>query len=110
MNPHEMTLREMLRLIEQFLISNPVANELWLVMSALRGPDTFYDHKLKKQMTIPIRRAAFPALAEIYNCDNCKLSHPEMGDNGDRFIIKQSDVSIHFHEHAQYAAQILGIL
>lgn len=54
------TLRDTLNKIEEALLG-PDGQELWAVLTALRGPDEHSD-KLKDEVTAPIRGAAFPKL------------------------------------------------
>lgn len=58
------TVRDVLRKIEDVLLKSDGddADDLWSVMTALRGPDNG-NFDLKERYTIPIRRLAFPRLA-----------------------------------------------
>ena len=72
--------REVLDYLDD-LFSDPgqveAATEVWDVITALRGPDTF-DHEaaqtLKLDLTIPIRRAAFPKTAAVFSADDKQRS------------------------------------
>lgn len=100
-------LREVLDTIDNILAKeDAVSHQLWDVLTALRGPDSAnYDDK--KNVTIPIRRAAFPITAStVFN---------DIADFGEENVAyKEIDVtgapaSWHFAHHGNNAAFVLGI-
>jgi hypothetical protein len=57
-------VREALDAIEDvLLVEDTAAQDLWAILSALRGPDDKQFRETKRQTTVPIRRNAFPRLA-----------------------------------------------
>ena len=70
------TMRQMLKLIDQFLANPALKSEgrkLWDVMSALRGPDNGIGKELT---TAVIRRAAFPQAAKSKHLQTYVLIAP----------------------------------
>lgn len=49
------------------VLQTDIGAAVWDVLSALRGPDDTSRMELKKEGTIPIRRAAFPKTARMDN-------------------------------------------
>lgn len=96
-----------------------VAREIWNVLSALRGPDTDKDY-FKADFTVPIRRAAFPKMAELIN-DGYDSFGPAFngsatyGTNASRCytdadLDTAKDHIWHYFKHCDMAARVLGLL
>lgn len=100
------TLRSILDQIDEVLVKgDEVAQGLWAVMTALRGPDDeTATSNLKSDLTIPVRRAAFPKTAALtwtnlgasFGWDGC-IWNPATAPEG------------HFGNHARKAAKALGL-
>jgi hypothetical protein len=71
---------------------------LWDVFSALRGPDSADQSKLKYHTTGAIRRVALPHLAE---------GHGLLSSRSD--FVMPTDYS-HFERHIRWAAEALGLV
>lgn len=107
-------LRNQLNVIQEMLKEEDGDN-LWDILSALRGPDND-DPKwsIKKQTTSYIRAAAFPdLLVEGINGTSMRIDRStgwtaEKGTISRRFC--HSTTSSHFSQHIQAAANILEIL
>lgn len=101
-------LRAQLDQIDQWL-TEPGGGALWDVLSALRGPD---DESISKgTTTIPIRVAAFPKMAGVF--DRYYYSH-EVGIKAN-FDHRYSELRLglippgHFLQHIRSAALVLGL-
>lgn len=104
-------VRRMLDAIDRFLttpanLRDGTSRKLWLVLSALRGPDS-NSRAIKDQITIPIRRAVFPRIAADvsaeYTIGACFSSYPTKRDPN------LEDASLHFMSHARSAFELLGL-
>jgi hypothetical protein len=99
-------LREVLDQIDTVLAENGFdAAQLWNVLTALRGPDNVDDgdYRTKQEVTVPIRRAAFPRTAALTNNNTA-----DFGDNDSPTTVRV-DRYTHFHNHGQAAASALGL-
>lgn len=110
------TAREVFDVIDEFLVREALravgkgsveGKRLWDVLSALRGPDGDDTDDLKHRQTEPIRRAAFPKLAALYD-KGINIPGGAMFA-GDRFIIIADDKEDHFNWHASSAARALNL-
>ena len=110
-------LRAMLDTIDDMLVvGDQNAADLWMVLSALRGPD-INDWHLKVNCTIPIRRAALPRTAMQYNAYSSANLIKRIPANFD-CIFNHYDLDSweygcegsHFFSHADDAAQILELI
>lgn len=104
-------LRKVLNVIEKALLSDTrLCIQLWDVLTALRGPDT-YDKELKDRTTVPIRRAAFPQLAKVEDENGCGYIPASFSNfEGNAFDKKWADGPTHFAAHAKRAATALGLM
>lgn len=116
------TAREMLDALDTFLAADYVADSercaLWLVLSALRGPDegSRFD---KDATTVPIRRAALPQVAKAYRdyrydipaafgSEDSKLNVPR-DRYGKEYDIHQRSLDVpHFVAHILHAKEALA--
>lgn len=104
------TAKQMLKQIDAFLSRKGEQGErLWDVLSALRGPD-FYAFNEKAQSTVPIRNAAFPKTAAAINAGtNLSVNNIATLGGSEKFITPTTK-SRHFNEHAEKAANVLGLI
>jgi hypothetical protein len=90
------TLRQALDAIEEMLTDKPYSEDLWTIITALRGPDS-RNKKLKYATTAVIRQAAFPnkpsALLSVYSADSKKLAQRRV-----EMFAERADFN-HFREH-----------
>lgn len=97
----------MLEKLDDFFASDDVEvdakQEVWNVLSALRGPDKREDSKL--YTTVPIRRAAFPRMAATVCYLPVAFGFPTTEYLGP----KEAPVD-HFHYHVYQAAVTLGLI
>lgn len=104
--------KDILHQIADLLMDDPQAGvELWSVLSALRGPDLEEDAGFKETTTVPIRRAAFPRIAEWVDA-NSKHGYVHglnFGTSG-KFAESKRIRSSHFRVHVKEAARILGLI
>lgn len=111
-----LSVRQVLDQIDRYLaVGDANTNQLWDVLSALRGPDDG-GYNDKQHFTIPIRRAAFPRTAKRVNeaiiwmgpsfARKSDVFNPEQMDVIDRMM--DSPIS-HFYSHVQKAAKALGL-
>lgn len=111
--------REMLDRIDDFLVNDDIPelakSQLWDVLSALRGPDEMNKDALKSTTTIPIRRAAFPKMANYFQSYQVRAAWGNetydfrlptfpLDSSSSRYIFD------HFILHVTHAARTLGIL
>lgn len=104
------TVRAALNQIEKWLLPSglPPAerSRLWDVLSALRGPDSS-NYSDKAEATVPIRRAAFPKLAQPEKHNRIPASF------GSKFSLTKvklsNNSSIHFRTHIKQAAKALKV-
>lgn len=107
------TLREMLDILDEALLHRGYNNELWRVLTALRGPDNNHD-ETKRTTTAVIRSVAFPKVAS-----SAKLGLNGMyAIGGMAMFAKDSEESAecrnyvnpgHFLAHACAAFDALGL-
>jgi hypothetical protein len=99
-------LRQALNQISDMLLDRRYSEDLWSVLTALRGPDS-RNKKLKYATTAVIRQAAFPkkpsALLSVYSADSEKLAKRRVG------LFKSRADFNHFREHVQDAFSALGL-
>lgn len=96
-------VRAMLNRIDAFLVRRDDDSEdLWSILTALRGPDN-EGYNEKNDRTIPIRRAAFP------KCRAEGLSAADFGISGQTYIGGPTN-SVHFCDHAHKAARALKLI
>ena len=99
-------LRAALTQISDMLADRRYSEDLWAVITALRGPDS-RNRKLKYATTAVIRQAAFPkkpsALLSVYSADSKKLAKRRI-----EMFANREDAN-HFHEHVQDAFNALGL-
>lgn len=107
--PEPQTWREALNVLDEFMVKNEEeASSLWLVLTALRGPDNV-SHLAKHSSTVHVRKAAFPKLAGTGGYLPADL-WPEYALNTTReFIIDGCGCPEHFCDHVARATQILGL-
>ena len=107
----KLTLRRALNQIERMLQDGNVGEDLWIVLTALRGPDTDDGlDRVKGQTTVRVRSAAFPKLAEARYCHGALI-----GDTWQNAIeLTRDDVvkiaGSHFVSHTHRAADRLGVV
>jgi len=102
-------LREQLDVIDRML-SGPGGGDLWLVLSALRGPDTpDHDYFKKATYTIPIRRAAFPLTATTGRASlGTARKFADFGTSAeDTLNLPGSAGPSHYESHIEMAVQAL---
>jgi hypothetical protein len=114
------TLRAMLDLIDRFLAWGDcykdaqrfkAAEQLWLVLTALRGPDSG-DTILKGQTTTRIRSKAFPRCAARYDSAAHQRASFYRGEPTEivvQDVANGGHFESHFHSHAKSAARALGL-
>ena len=109
-------VREMLDKIDVFLTRSKgeTAQELWDVLSALRGRDEDAA-RTKSDRTIPVRRAAFPRYAK--KADNTPTRNlmpgPSFGSKDYATFVRAGalrEAYDHFEMHAFEAARVLGLV
>lgn len=102
----ESSVREMLDAIDTFFVTKneQESEELWDVLTALRGPDSKEDRNLKPSTTVHIRIAAFPKFA-------AGLSNSHMADfvTTERLHNLDPFSPSHFLQHIHYAIKALGL-
>lgn len=114
-------VRKELDRIEEFLLQGGQAgDELWSVLSALRGYDTdsFEDElETKKDRVIAVRRAAFPRIAKERERDRLgafgglgQLGGATFGRAPATYRKESTAGSDHFRSHADKAAVVLGLI
>lgn len=95
------TIREALDVIDTFIITEPHGNELWNILSGLRGPD-HEDDELKGRTTDVIRATALPKsrgrVAGAYAGVGIPFDSTGLTKNKPHFCI-----------HVQWAARGLGL-
>jgi hypothetical protein len=96
------TLREKLDVIDEWLCG-PDGRSLAAVLSATRGPDSGSG---KPYTTVPIRRKAFPKLAEASKGVGWMMNCYDWEWNPDKAAEHQK---FHFMFHARKAARVLGL-
>lgn len=109
-------VRECLDHIEAVLLDPKCGADLWAILTALRGPDS--GSQLEKTCTtVPIRRAAFPKLADCIEYA-ARVIGVDFGDRrhegkvyprqspGYRNELLYWD---HFNTHVLHAARVLGL-
>lgn len=106
------TVRKMLDAIDRFLVQpenrrNGASRQLWLILSALRGPDSSND-RIKDQITVPIRRAALPRLADDLDAQYAVGAVLRRNDDV-KYAPNRVDASEHFMSHAAAAFDRLGL-
>jgi hypothetical protein len=101
------TLRGALDLIQDMLSGRSYSEDLWAVMTGLRGPDS-RNRSIKNATTAIIRSAAFPkhptSASSVFGVDSKKLARR-------RKDIWQwvTPCANHFREHAEDAFDALGL-
>lgn len=105
------TARDVLNMLDTFLSSDKTDNDerqkLWNILTALRGPDND-DIYQKERTTVPIRRAAFPKMAEQSDIWPCGAQFMSFSiANVPDFTPRDDDT--HFDFHARAAARALGL-
>jgi hypothetical protein len=99
-------LRQALNQISDMLSDRRYSEDLWSILTALRGPDS-RNKKLKYATTAVIRQAAFPkkpsALLSVYSTDSEKLAKRRV-----ELFTNRADFN-HFREHVQDAFNALGL-
>lgn len=99
--------KEILTAIDRVLaIGDGTANELWSVLTALRGPDSDR-HSVKSTSTVPIRRAAFPETAKEFEQ---RWLIADFGDSASpKSVLLPEEEDWHFRVHAENAAHALEL-
>lgn len=108
----EKRTREVLDQIDAVLSKgNVVSEEVWNVLTALRGPDNG-ESEPKRVATVPIRRAAFPRTTEAHNNFGSTVFLADFGASTSKYDLNSGydQDDWHFDVHAQNAAQILGLI
>lgn len=113
-----MTAREMLNKIDAFLegADDAEANNLWSVLTALRGPDFDYcgaGWDMKHYTTEVIRSTAFPRTArrELFKDDGSARIRAYFAPPSRKYREPQmTALGYHFISHARVAARALGLL
>lgn len=102
------TLRTCLDEIEAMIMDGAVGSYLWDVLAALRGPDNDVG---KNEITIPIRRAAFPNISEDFanSISNCPIFTSEFSHDNPNTIKIEVCQSHHFAFHGKRAAKALRL-
>lgn|ERR1019366_2406285 len=100
------TLRGALNQIQDMLSGKPYSEDLWNVLTGLRGPDS-RDRKLKSATTVVIRDAAFPkhpcSLLSFFGRDRKDLVARRK-----KMYAKREDAN-HFREHVKDAFESLNL-
>jgi len=106
--------REMLKQLATFLLEGDrhARNEVWKVLTALRGPDAG-THLLKDDTTVPIRRA-FLELAGNRKFEKFLMTNlaPVKLEGRDYVVTKRlthDSMLPHFYRHIRDAVNVLGI-
>lgn len=87
-----------LRRIEDDLMNPVVGEDLWNVLSALRGPDEDANLPFKSRTTAVIRTAAFPRVRSLFNRPFCAEFAPP--------FVPLSQAESHGHSHGHFAWHI----
>ena len=97
------TLRQMLRLIDDYLVQDPIEGlALYAVLTALRGPDT-HDHLTKVATTAVIRANALPKAAKW-----CVVGDANV-DSKVHSVRRSKLKYSHFVAHAKWAFEALDL-
>jgi hypothetical protein len=100
------TLRGALDQIQSMLSGRSYSEDLWNVLTALRGPDS-RDRSVKYATTTIIRSAAFPkqpcSALSVYGTDSKKLARRRAG------VWRDGIDTNHFREHTEDAFDALGL-
>lgn len=98
--------RKLLSLLDTALAKqDDVAEELWRVLTALRGPDSD-DMGIKVTTTMVIRRAAFPKTAKEYQKTRNSAGGAMYASDEQPFVPAGDG---HFRNHAEGAQEVLGL-
>jgi len=99
-------VRKALNQIENVLLKNNAdSQDLWNILSALRGPDT--EEQGLKSYTIEVRRHAFPKLTTLYTVHKTNKIPASFGwwtFNSDLRPVYSRD---HFHNHIRTAQKAI---
>lgn len=99
-------LRFVLDQIQQWLLDPAVADDLWAVLTALRGPD---NGRYKEATTCWIRSTAFPVLAErLYEFGAVFYTEGAEPAGKETLRMFHTAVSTHFQHHYLKALAALG--
>lgn len=109
-----LTAKEALAIVEQvLLLRNQESTKLWSVLTALRGPDNY--ELEAKEVTIKIRRAAFPEIAARVGTQPNSSTGWDIANNpmfvSDNPTRQASRIAgdQHFSIHAEWALKALGL-
>lgn len=106
------TLRSVLNDIEKVLSRHDqLSQDVWDVLSALRGPDT--EGSMAKGLTVSIRRAAFPKLAAYADDQDAAIAgsiFADWGASADFELDLNRIESGHFRQHIRSATRALKLL
>lgn len=101
--------REILDKIDEFLVQrNTNSQDLWDILTALRGPDSEHND-IKHVTTVPIRSAAFPKTAKVAASDYGFVNGADFRGGEFSYDAANMDKSEHFASHVVNAARRLGI-
>jgi len=101
----EARTREVLDMLDEVLMGDvQVAQEVWDVLTALRGPDSD-NNKVKRKTTWVIRAAAFPKTVKFFYQQLPARFELDRLD----FSTVGLDMTSHFADHVTWAACILGL-
>lgn len=99
--------QQMLDQIDAALAANDTSSqELWDILSALRGPDNYANYNRKETGTVYVRQAAFPKTAESGNFYRAQMK-PFEGPLD--LTYHTVDEDMHFEGHLQQAFTALGL-
>lgn len=98
--------RAFLRSLDDFLYTadEATAEEVWAVLTALRGDDTGLESK--STSTGVIRQKALPRFGKKFQKDG--IIHKVPAFFGGK-VIRFTHTAIHFKDHTRLAAKVLGI-
>lgn len=102
------SLKEALAALDKWAYCNAQGQDLWNVLTALRGPDSF-SGELKNSTTAIIRHHALPISANssgaiVRNCDS--ITHEDLCEESAK---SERFNRSHFVWHVRHAANALGI-
>jgi hypothetical protein len=107
-------LRKILDQIDEYLATGEerASQELWEVLSALRGPDVAPDNNITKDATTSVlRAAAFPRTAELSHSEGGRVCASMANDSIYR-AKNRADMwyhGDHFNNHVRRAFFVLGL-
>lgn len=100
--------REILDKIDEFLAKgNADSQDLWDILTALRGPDS--ENDIKHVTTIPIRNTALPKTTKVAISSWGFTNGADFRGGEFSGEDASSDTSEHFSTHVIGAARLLGI-